>query len=68
MTISATASILLFRGGLEGLQRMAITAALPFNFIMLLLCYCLWLGLRYEWREQRYPSAGIEEKVSSTEQ
>lgn len=39
---------------------MAITAALPFNFIMLLLCYCLWLGLRYEWRAKRYPIPRLE--------
>jgi glycine betaine transporter len=65
VTISSTASILLYRGGLEGLQRMAITAALPFNFIMLLLCYCLWLGLRYEWREQRYPMPHPDPEVPS---
>ena len=67
VTISSTASILLYRGGLEGLQRMAITAALPFNFIMLLLCYCLWLGLRYEWREQRYPAPRLDPEVPQEE-
>ncbi|MFP4169364.1 MAG: BCCT family transporter [Desulfonatronovibrionaceae bacterium] len=51
VTVSATASILLFSGGLDALQRMSITAALPFTAIMLLLCYCLWLGMRYEWRK-----------------
>ncbi|MDZ7641082.1 MAG: BCCT family transporter [Desulfurivibrio sp.] len=48
ITVSTTACILLFTGGLEALQRMAITAALPFAIIMLLLCYCLWLGMSYE--------------------
>ncbi len=37
LTVSTTAAILLFSGGLEGLQRMAIAAALPFSGIMLLL-------------------------------
>ena len=50
LTVSATACILLFAGGLDSLQRMSITAALPFTIIMLLLCYCLWLGMSYEWR------------------
>lgn len=48
VTVSVTACILLFSGGLDALQRMSITAALPFTAIMLLLCYCLWLGMRYE--------------------
>ncbi|MFO7818450.1 MAG: BCCT family transporter [Desulfovibrionales bacterium] len=51
ITVSITACILLFSGGLEALQRMSITAALPFTAIMLLLCYCLWLGMRYERRQ-----------------
>lgn len=55
VTVSTTACILLFTGGLEALQRMAITAALPFAIIMLLLCYCLWLGMSYE-LDQRPPT------------
>ena len=51
VTVSVTACILLFSGGLDALQRMSITAALPFTAIMLLLCYCLWLGMRYEWQQ-----------------
>lgn len=53
LTISTTAAILLFSGGLEGLQRMAIAAALPFSGIMLLLCLCLLKGVRYEFRHER---------------
>nr|WP_245628772.1 BCCT family transporter [Salidesulfovibrio brasiliensis] len=55
LTVSTTAGILLFTGGLEGLQRMAIAAALPFTGIMLLLCLCLLRGLRYEFRQERKP-------------
>jgi glycine betaine transporter len=51
VTVSSTASILLFSGGLEALQKMSITAALPFAVIMLLLCWCLLMGLRYEFRK-----------------
>ncbi len=56
LTVSVTAAILLFTGGLEGLQRMAIAAALPFTGIMLLLCLCLLRGMRYEFEEERKPS------------
>lgn len=53
LTVSVTAAILLLAGGLEGLQRMAIAAALPFSAIMLLMCACLLKGLRYEFRYER---------------
>ena len=55
ITVSITAAILLFSGGLEGLQRMAIAAALPFSGIMLLMCICLLKGLRYEFLYERTP-------------
>jgi glycine betaine transporter len=51
LTVSFTAAILLFSGGLEALQKMAIAAALPFTIIMLLLCKSLIQGLNYEFRE-----------------
>lgn len=53
LAVSTMAAILLFTGGLEGLQRMAIAAALPFTGIMLALCVCLIRGLRYEFRQER---------------
>ncbi len=52
LAVSSTAAILLFTGGLEGLQRMAIAAALPFTGIMLALCLCLLRGVRYEFRRE----------------
>jgi glycine betaine transporter len=61
LTVSATAAILLFSGGLEGLQRMAIAAALPFAGIMLLLCVSLLRGVRYEFDQER----GKEETTNS---
>ncbi len=48
LVISTTAAILLYAGGLEALQKMAITAALPFTVIMLLMCISLLRGLNYE--------------------
>ncbi|MFP4475493.1 MAG: BCCT family transporter [Desulfatibacillaceae bacterium] len=51
LTVASTSAILLFSGGLEALQRMAIAAALPFAFIMLLLCRSLMKGLSWEVRE-----------------
>ena len=53
VTVSATAAVLLFSGGLEALQRMAIAAALPFTVIMLLMCRSLLKGVRYEFRHER---------------
>ena len=49
VTISSTAVILLYAGGLEALQMMAITAALPFVIIMLLMAISLMRGLKFEW-------------------
>jgi glycine betaine transporter len=68
LTVSSTAAILLFSGGLEGLQRMAIAAALPFTGIMLLLCLCLLRGVRYEFRKERVRQApgGTKEPVSAS--
>jgi glycine betaine transporter len=53
VTVSATAAVLLFFGGLEALQRMAIAAALPFTVILLLMCRSLLKGVRYEFRHER---------------
>jgi glycine betaine transporter len=48
LSLSAVAIILIFTGGLSALQTMAITAAFPFLFVMLLLCYNLYVGLSQE--------------------
>ena len=45
---SSAAAALIFSGGLEGLQRMAIAAALPFTIVMLFLCLSLLRAMRYE--------------------
>jgi glycine betaine transporter len=52
LTVSVTAAVLLFSGGLEGLQRMAIAAALPFTVIMLFMCRSLVKGLQYEYKRE----------------
>ncbi len=48
VTQSSVAAILLVSGGLAALQQMAITAALPFTFVLLLMCYNLWKALSAE--------------------
>ncbi|WP_045215120.1 glycine betaine uptake BCCT transporter [Desulfonatronovibrio magnus] len=45
VTQSSVAAILLVSGGLAALQKMAITAALPFTFVLLFMCFNLWKGL-----------------------
>lgn len=50
---SSVAAILLVAGGLLALQEMAIAAALPFTFVMLLMCYNLLYALHYEKKEHR---------------
>ncbi|MCF8085564.1 MAG: BCCT family transporter [Desulfohalobiaceae bacterium] len=52
LIISGTSVILLYAGGLEALQKMAITAALPFTVLMLFMCRSLNKGLSYEFRQQ----------------
>ncbi|MFO7727813.1 MAG: BCCT family transporter [Desulfonatronovibrio sp.] len=51
VTQSSVAAILLVSGGLAALQQMAIAAALPFTFILLLMCFNLWKGLASEFGE-----------------
>lgn len=59
LTISVTASILLYSGGLEALQRMAIAAAMPFTLIMLLMCKSLLQGLKYEVKEREQQETSV---------
>jgi len=42
------ASVLLLGGGLIALQSASITTGLPFTFVLLVMCYSLWRGLREE--------------------
>lgn len=53
LTVSATATILLYSGGLQALQKMAIAAALPFTVIMLFMCRSLLKALNYEYTQER---------------
>ncbi|WP_256684374.1 BCCT family transporter [Halococcus qingdaonensis] len=43
------AAVLLWGGGLTALQAAAISTALPFTVILLLMCYTVYLGLRNEY-------------------
>ncbi|MDG6249371.1 BCCT family transporter, partial [Methanocalculus sp.] len=48
LSLSTVAITLLLTGGLDALQKMAITAAFPFMIVMIILCYTLWIGLSQE--------------------
>ena len=52
--VAAAAAALILSGGLAGLQRMAIAAALPFTVLMLFLCLSLARALRYEYEIERF--------------
>ena len=39
---------LLLGGGLTALQGAAVSTGIPFTFVVLIMCYCLWLALRSE--------------------
>jgi choline/glycine/proline betaine transport protein len=48
VTEGAVATILLLAGSLSALQTATLSSALPFAFVMLLMCYGLNKGLRDE--------------------
>jgi len=48
VTEGAVAAVLLYSGGLQALQTAAITTALPFCLVLLVICYGLTKGLRAE--------------------
>lgn len=50
---SSIAAVLLWSGGLEGLQTASIVAALPFSVIMLLMVFSLRKALKQEIKEQK---------------
>ena len=39
---------LLLGGGLSALQGAAVSTGIPFTFVILIMCYCLWLALKAE--------------------
>jgi choline/glycine/proline betaine transport protein len=47
----AVAATLLIGGGLQALQTAALTTGLPFAFILFIMCYSLYLGLKQEFNE-----------------
>ncbi|MBA4493140.1 BCCT family transporter [Paenactinomyces guangxiensis] len=50
---SAIAIVLLFSGGLQGLQKASIVAALPFAIIMVFMCFSLLKSLKTEIKEEQ---------------
>ena len=39
---------LLLGGGLNALQGAAVSTGIPFTLVILVMCYCLWNGLKHE--------------------
>ena len=39
---------LLLGGGLNALQGAAVSTGIPFTLVILVMCYCLWIGLKHE--------------------
>ena len=39
---------LLLGGGLNASQGAAVSTGIPFTVVILIMCYCLWIGLKYE--------------------
>ena len=39
---------LVLGGGLNALQGAAVSTGIPFALVILIMCYCLWIGLKYE--------------------
>ena len=66
---SSIAAVLLFSGGLQGLQTASILAAAPFSIIMVLMCYSLYLSLQTEFKSQkRKPNADDTDKLPEAHQ
>ena len=38
----------LLGGGLNALQGAAVSTGIPFTLVILIMCYSLWIGLKYE--------------------
>lgn len=61
----AIAAVLLIGGGLTALQTASIATGLPFAFVLLLICYTLWIGLESEYRLlQRQP---VKDRIDDLE-
>ncbi|MFD2518058.1 BCCT family transporter [Salinimicrobium flavum] len=56
----AVAAVLLIGGGLQALQTASIVTGLPFAFILLFMCYSLYIGVRDEHRKSEEKKAQKE--------
>ena len=56
----AVAAVLLIGGGLQALQTASIVTGLPFAFILLFMCYSLYIGVRDEYRKTEEKKAQKE--------
>ena len=67
---SSIAAVLLFSGGLQGLQTASVVAAAPFSIIMCLMCYSLLIALAEEFDQKvedpEKPPHGSREGVSDS--
>ncbi|TLS36103.1 glycine betaine uptake BCCT transporter [Pseudalkalibacillus caeni] len=51
--IAAIAAVLIISSGLQGLQTASLVAALPFTFILIIMCIALFKALRQDHRKQK---------------
>ncbi len=58
-TEGVVAAVLLLAGGLQALQTAAVTTALPFSFVMILMCWSLMRGLSIENKRGAFRAAAI---------
>ena len=48
-TLEGLVAIALLRGGgLNAFQGAAVSTGIPFTLVILVMCYCLWIGLKHE--------------------
>lgn len=62
----AIAAVLLLGGGLDALQTASIAGALPFTFVMLIMCYGLWKGLAREGLRQDAMTLNLRPRISAS--
>lgn len=61
--LSLVAVSLLLAGGLKAIQTAAIVAALPFSFVIVLLCVSLYRAVRKEWRERDHAERELRKRM-----
>ncbi|MCB2020117.1 MAG: BCCT family transporter, partial [Burkholderiaceae bacterium] len=61
--LALVAISLLLAGGLKAIQTAAIVAALPFSFVIMLLCVSLYRAAKKEWREREHAQRELRRRM-----